>query len=111
MFIPETSVDKYNQIIYNYLEIREIMSLTTIKGYAEKYGKKPESIYQKYSRGYFSSAKKFGNQIIMDDAEPLPVYRARPGEEFPNPNIVRMKETRRKRGETCGTDNPERICD
>ena len=71
--------------------------LISLREYAELHGKKPTSVYLKYSRGYFKTARKYGGQVLIDDGEPLVVYRVQKGERFVNPNYVIVREHRRIR--------------
>ena len=73
--------------------------LIGLRDYAKLHGKSYESIYQKYVRNYFQTARKVGGQVLLDDSEPLPVYRIGSGEVFDNPNYVRLCETRKRGGE------------
>lgn len=46
------------------------MALIQLKDYAKKHGKARETVFQKYQRGGFQTARKIGRDIWIDEDEP-----------------------------------------
>lgn len=49
--------------------------LITLKEYAERHGKNPDTVRQKAIRGNFTTAVKKGRDWLIDEAEPYLDYR------------------------------------